>query len=163
MRIDHISRKNHQDWSIVAEIMPILIQQKWSRLVNLDLSSFQPILPTQMVMQRLLVIIGPIDTMKMTILAKKNHQDWSIGVEIMPILISQKLQHLVNLDQSSFQPIPPTQMVMQRLLVIIGPTGTWKLTILAKKITKIGQLWLKLWCFSYRREQAGFWFMAIPG
>ena len=25
MRIDHISRKNHQDWSIVAEIMPILI------------------------------------------------------------------------------------------------------------------------------------------
>ena len=85
-------------------------------------------------------------------ISQKTHKDWSIWAEIMPIFILQNRQRILNLDKSSFQPILHTQMDKQRLLVIMGPIATLEKAILSEKITKIGQLEVKLCQYSCRSK-----------
>ena len=107
--------------------------QYWTPILAVHKTSFWHNLAPLMSMLGLLVIIKPISTCEMTILAKKNHKDWLSGAKNMAFLISGLGIPFSPHGFSWLFNICTLNINFMTLLVIIKPISTCEMTILAQK------------------------------
>ena len=121
--------------------------QYWTPILAVHKTSFWHNLAPLMSMLGLLVIIKPISTCEMTILAKKNHKDWSSGAKNMAFFRSGLGIQFLPHGFSWLFSICTLKINYMTLLVIIRPISTCDLTILAIKNHKEWSSWAKNMAF----------------